>query len=219
MPHPYPLRLAGVLAVAGILVTTVAGPARAEGIHRAGPVSAAFPDIKVPAGGTAVDPLGPSLWSTTGPAKLTGVKVSYALSGVAGVRITPSKEGGGECVQPSPARVVCSDPRGLSFEGETVEQFLPVVVKAAKTAQTGDTGTVTITFSADGLAPITGISEVRVVDGRESLAATGSVAGSTGGTGLLLLGAGVVGVLAVRRRPSGRCGRRDSVARSPAQSG
>jgi hypothetical protein len=71
------------------------------------------------------------------------------------MRLTPSK-GRGECVKPSPARVVCSEPRELSFEGETIEQYLPVVVKAAETAKTGDTGTVIITFSAKGLAPITG---------------------------------------------------------------
>jgi hypothetical protein len=202
MQHLYARRLTGVLAVAGVLLATVVGPAQAGGIHRGGPVSVAFPDIEVPAGGTAVDPLGPSLWST-GPEKvekLTEAKVAYDLSGVAGVQLTPSKDNGGECVKPSRTRVVCSDPRELSFEGETIEQYLPVVVKAATTAKPGDTGTVTITFSAEGLAPITGISEVRVVDGRESLAVTGPKAGSIGGIGLLLLGAGVVGVLAARRR-------------------
>jgi len=199
MRHLYARRLTGVLAVAGVLLATVVGPAQAGGIHRGDPISAAFPDIEVPAGGTAVDPLGPSLWST-GPTKLTEAKVTYDLRGVAGVQLTPSKDGGGECVKPSPTRVVCSDPRELSFEGETIELYLPVVVKAAKTAKTGDTGTVTITFSAKGLAPITGVSEVRVVDGRENLAATGPMAGLIGGTGLLLLGAGVAGVLAARRR-------------------
>jgi hypothetical protein len=201
MQHLYARRLTGVLAVAGVLLATVVGPAQAGGIHR-GPVSVAFPDIDVPAGGTAVDPLGPSLWST-GPAKvekLTEVKVSYDLKGVAGVQLTPSKIGGGECVTPSPARVVCSDPRELTFEGETIEQYLPVVVTAAKTAKVGDTGTVTITISATDLATITGTSEVHVVGGRESLPVTGPMAGLIGGIGLLLLGAGLVGVLAGRRR-------------------
>ncbi|GAA3346379.1 hypothetical protein GCM10020358_57130 [Amorphoplanes nipponensis] len=191
-------RLTGVLAVAGVLLVTGVGPARADGIHRGDPVSVAFPDIEVPVGGAAVDPLGPSLWST-GPTKLTGASVTYDLSGVAGVRLTPV-DGGGECVRPSPARVVCSDPRTLSFEGETIEQYLPVEVRAARTARTGDTGTVTITFSADGLAPITGRSRVRVVEGRTDLAATGPVAGLIGGLGGLVLGAGVAGVLATRRR-------------------
>ncbi|RSM49414.1 hypothetical protein DMB66_44780 [Actinoplanes sp. ATCC 53533] len=198
MPQLYARRLTGVLAVASVLLAAVVGPAQAGDIHRGDPVSAAFPDIKVPVGGTAVDLLGPNLWST-GPTKLTEAKVSYDLSGVAGVRLTPG-DGRGDCVQPSPARVVCSDPRVLSFEGETIEQYLPVVVTAARTATVGDAGTVTITFSAKGLAPITGISEVHVVGGRESLAATGPTAGLIGGIGLLLLGAGVVGVLASRRR-------------------
>lgn len=202
MPHPYAQRLTGVLATAGVLLAAVAGPARAEGIVRGDPVSAAFPDIKVPVGGTAIDLLGPNLWST-GPTKLTGVKVTYDLSGVAGVRIAPAGHGG-ECVSPSRARVVCTDPRGLSFEGETVEQYLPVTVKAAGRAKAGDTGTVTITFSAQGLAPITGTSRVRVVAGREDLAATGPTAGPIGGIGLLLLGAGAVGVLAARRRRAGQ---------------
>jgi len=197
MPHLYVQRLTGVLAVAGALLATAMGPAQADGIHRGDPISAAFPDIEVPAGGTAVDPLGPSLWST-GPTKLTEAKVAYDLSGVAGVRLIPG-EGSGECVKPSPSRVVCSDPRELSFEGETIELYLPMVVKAAKTARIGDTGTVTITFSAKGLAPITGISKVRIVDGRKSLAVTGPMAGLIGGIGLLLLGAGAVGVLAARR--------------------
>jgi hypothetical protein len=199
MQHRYARRLTGVLAVAGVLLATVVGPARAGGIVRGDPISAAFPDIEVPVGGTAIDLLGPSLWST-GPTTLTEAKVTYDLSGVAGVQLTPSSEGGGECVKPSPTRVVCSDPRELSFEGETIEQYLPVVVKAARSAKIGDTGTVTITFSAKGLAPITGISEVQVVEGRESLAVTGPIAGLIGGVGLLFLGAGVVGVLATRRR-------------------
>src|SRR5690349_114047 len=121
MPHPYARRLAGVLAAAGVLLATVVGPARAGGIHPGDPVSAAFQDIDVPVGGAAVDLLGPSLWST-GPTKLTGAKVTYDLRGVAGVRLTPG-EGGGDCVKPAPARVVCSDPRELSFEGETIEQY------------------------------------------------------------------------------------------------
>jgi hypothetical protein len=199
MRHLYARRLTGVLAVAGVLLATVAGPAQAGEIRRGDPVSAAFPDIKVPVGGTAIDLLGPNLWST-GPTKLTGAKVTYDLTGVAGVRITPSRDGGGECVTPSPTRVVCSDPRELSFEGETIEQYLPVVVKAARTARAGDTGTVTITFSAKGLAPITGTSEVRVVAGRERLAVTGPVPELVGGVGLLVLGAGAVAVLAARRR-------------------
>jgi hypothetical protein len=198
MPHLYAQRLTGVLGVAGVLLATVAGPARADGIHRGDPISAGFPDIKVPAGGTAIDQLGPNLWST-GPTKLTGAKVTYDLSGAAEVRLTPGG-GGGECVKPSPARMVCSDPRQLSFEGETIERYLPVVVKAAGSARTGDTATVTITFSADGLAPITGTSKIRVVNGRDSLAATGPLAGLIGGIGLLLLGAGAAGVLTTRRR-------------------
>jgi len=196
--HPTARRLTGVLAVAGVLLAAMVGPAQAGGSHRADPVSAAFPDIEVPAGGTAVDPLGPSLWST-GPTKLSGAKVAYDLSGAAGVRLIPG-EGSGECVRPAPTRVVCSDPRELSFEGETIELYLPVVVKAARTARAGDTGKVTITFSAEGLAPITGVSEVHIVDGRDTLAATGPTAGLIGGIGLLLLGVGVAGVLPARRR-------------------
>ena len=198
MQHPYARRLTGVLAVAGVLLVTVTGPARAGGIHRGDPVSAAFPDIEVPVGGTAVDPLGPSLWST-GPTTLTEAKVTYDLTGAAGVRLIPSKDGGGECVTPSPTRVACTDPRELSFEGETIELYLPVVVKADSTAEPGDTGTVTITFSAKGLVPIAGTSVVHVINGSE-LAATGTVAGLIGGIGLLSIGAGAVGVLAARRR-------------------
>jgi hypothetical protein len=194
MRNSYMRRLAGVLAAAGTLLVVTAGPALA-----ADTVKAAFPDIEVPVGGTAIDPLGPSLWSTVGPAKLTGVKVAYELKGVDGVRIAPSEIGGGECDAPSSTRVVCTDPRGLSFEGETVEQFLPVTVTAAKTASPGDTGTVTITFSADGLTPITGDSEVRVVGERPNLPVTGPPAWLTGAIGLLLVGAGAAGVLAARR--------------------
>jgi hypothetical protein len=197
MRHLYALRLAGALAVAGVLLATVVDPAQAGGIRRGDPVSAAFPDIDVPVGGTAVDLLGPNLWST-GPAKLTGAKVAYDLSGAAGVRLAAT-EYSGECVRPSPTRLVCSDPRELSFEGETIEQYLPVTVKTATTAHPGDTATVTITFSAEGLAPITGHSEVHIVDGSE-LAATGPTAGSLGGLGLLMIGAGVAAVLVARRR-------------------
>ncbi|MFI5496742.1 hypothetical protein [Actinoplanes sp. NPDC051859] len=199
MQHRYARRLAGVAGAVGALLAVGAGPAWADGIKRGDPISAGFPDVKVPVGGTAIDPLGPSLWSTK-EIKLTGVKVSYDLSGVAGVRLVPSEIGGGECTTPSRTRVVCTDPRGLSFEGETVEAYLPVEVKAAKTAQAGNTGTVTITFSADGLASITGRSQVHVVSGRGDLPTTGPTAGWLGGLGLLSLGAGMAGVLAVRRR-------------------
>ncbi|MET8147353.1 hypothetical protein ACIBSW_25875 [Actinoplanes sp. NPDC049668] len=194
----YARRLMGVLAVAGALLTTVAGPARAEDIHRGDPVSAGFPDIEVPVGGTAIDPLGPVLWST-GPTKLTEAKVSYDLSGVSGVRLVPNEASGGECVRKSPTRVVCTDPRELSFEGESIEQYLSVLVKADATAKVGDTGKVAITFSAKGLEPIAGTSEVRVIRG-SGLPVTGPVAGLIGGIGLLLVGAGVGGVLAARRR-------------------
>jgi hypothetical protein len=193
----YAWRLTGVLTVAGVLLATVVGPAQAGGIRQGDPVSVAFPDIKVPVGGTAVDLLGPSLWST-GPTKLTAAKVTYDWGGRAEVQLTPTREGG-ECVRPKPTRLVCSDPRVLTFEGETIEQYLPVVVKAARTADPGDTVTVTITFSAKGLAPIAGTSEVHIVDGAE-LAVTGPTAGSLGGIGLLVIGGGVLGVLAARRR-------------------
>jgi hypothetical protein len=199
MQISYARRLTGVLATAGALLAALAAPAQAAVLHRDGPVSAGFPDIEVPVGGTAIDLLGPVLWSTAGPTKLTGVKVTYELSGVAGVRITPSEVGGGECTQPSPSRVICTDPRGLSFEGETVEQYLPVVVSAARTAKAGDSGTVTITFSADGLTPITGTSEVTVTGDRPNLPVTGPSAWMTGALGLLLLGAGAIAVRAARR--------------------
>jgi hypothetical protein len=190
MRHANARRLAGTAAAAGVLLVTVAGPALAA----AGPVSAGFPDIEVPVGGTSVDPLGPSLWSTTGPMTLTGAKVTYELSGVAGVRITPSEIGGGDCVTPSSTRVICTDPRKLTFEGETIEQYLPVEVTAAKSAEPGSTGKVTITFSAKGVAAITGTSKVKVVGG---LPVTGP---RFGPAGLALLGMGAVGVFAARRR-------------------
>ncbi|WIM93455.1 hypothetical protein ACTOB_005434 [Actinoplanes oblitus] len=186
-------RLAGAAMAAGALL---AGPAWAGGSRQGGPVSAGFPDIQVPVGGVAVDPLGPSLWSTVGPTTLSGVRVSYDLRGVAGVRLTPSRDGGGECDQPSPTRVVCSDPRVLSFEGETIEQYLPVVVGASRAARPGSSGTVRIRFAADGVAPIVGSSEVQVVDGRGNLPVTGPA--WSGGIGLLLLGVGAV--LAAGRR-------------------
>jgi hypothetical protein len=199
MPISYARRFTGVLAGAGALLAALAAPAQAVALHRDGPISAGFPDIEVPVGGTAIDLLGPVLWSTVGPTKVTGVKVTYELGGVAGVRIKPSPEGGGECTQPSPARVICTDPRGLSFEGETVEQYLPVVVSATGNAKAGDSGIVTITFSADGLTPITGTSEVLVTGDRPNLPVTGPPAWLTGALGLLLVGAGALAVLAGRR--------------------
>jgi hypothetical protein len=184
-------RMASVLAVAGVLLATVASPARADDT-----VGSGFPDVDVPVGGTAIDPLGPNLWSKIGPTTLTGVKVTYALTGVAGVRITPAEQGGGDCTTPSSTRVTCTDPRGLSFEGETVESYLPVEVTAAETAEPGDTGKITITFSADGLTPITGISQVTVVDARDDLPVTGP---AVAWIGVFLLAAGALTVASVRR--------------------
>ncbi|MFC4070380.1 hypothetical protein [Actinoplanes subglobosus] len=200
------MRLRHALAVAGILLVTVAAPARAERAQRDGPVSAAFPDIDVPVGGTAIDLLGPNLWSTAGEVTLTGVTVGYELSGATGVRIAPNTDGRGDCEMPSATRVVCRDPRDLTFEGETVEQYLPVTVKASSKATAGDTGKITITVTADDLAPITGVSTVHVVDGRENLPVTGPM---TGWFGLLLLGAGtvLVAVCGASRRGSTRVAR------------
>ncbi|MEU4159170.1 hypothetical protein [Actinoplanes sp. NPDC026670] len=184
------MRFGCVLVAAGVLLVTGAGPVHAG----AGPVSAAFPDIEVPVGGSSIDPLGPSLWSTT-ESTLTGVEVAYQLTGLAGVRITPAEQGGGDCATPSSTRVTCTDPRGLTFEGETVELYLPVDVSAARTAEPGATGKVTITVSADGLDPIVGVSTVRVTGKRQDLPVTGP---GTAWLGLLLLGAGAVTVRAVR---------------------
>ncbi|BFU46744.1 hypothetical protein [Krasilnikovia sp. MM14-A1004] len=200
MQHLSARRIPGVLAMAGVLVATVAGPARAGGVVAGDGVSVAFPDIDVPVGGTAIDPLGPNVWSTTGNKTLTQTKVTYDLKGVAGVRLAPNKANGGDCVQPSPTRISCTDAK-LSFEGETVEAYLSVLVKADTSAERGDTGTVTITFSAKGVAPITGTSNVRVVRGGGGrLPTTGPLAGLIGGLGLLLVAGGAVGVLAARRR-------------------
>jgi hypothetical protein len=196
----YLRRLTGVLVVAGVLL---AGPAGAAEVQRDERISAAFPDIDVPVGGTAIDLLGPNLWSTAGEVTLTGVKVSYELSGATGVRIAPNEDGRGDCEAPSPTRIVCTDPRDLTFEGETVEQYLPVVVKASRNATAGDTGKITITVTADDLTPITGVSTVHVVDGRDNLPVTGPM---TGWIGLLLLGAGavIVTVCGATRRGSAR---------------
>lgn len=199
MRSSYLGRLTGVMAAAGAFLAALAAP-----VFAADDIKAGFPDVTVPVGGTAIDPLGPVLWSTAGPVTLTGVTVSYELRGLTGVRIAPSDIGGGECETPSPIRVVCTDPRGLSFEGETVEQYLPVTVSAARTATPGDSGTVTVTFSADGLTPITGQSTVRVVGDRPSLPVTGPSARQTGAIGLFLITAGVSAVLAARRLATAR---------------
>ncbi|WP_203831316.1 LPXTG cell wall anchor domain-containing protein [Actinoplanes palleronii] len=200
MRLPKVRRVTGVLAVTGVLLATTAGPALAEGVHEGNPVSVAFPDLDVPVGGSGVDPLGPNIWSTIGPTTLTEAKVTYHLTGLKNVHLTPSKDGGGDCTQPSPTRVTCTDPRDLSFEGETIELYLPVVVTAAKSATAGDTGQVTITFSAKGVAPITGTSKIRVTGDRSSLPVTGSTTALLGAIGVLLLGIGALGVLAARRR-------------------
>ncbi|BEL03922.1 hypothetical protein Q0Z83_021130 [Actinoplanes sichuanensis] len=190
------MRCRSVLAVAAVLVL-VGGAAPAFAAD--GPVSAAFPDIEVPVGGSSIDPLGPSLWSIE-EATLTGVQVAYRLTGLTGVRITPSEQGGGDCTTPSSTRVTCTDPRGLTFEGETVELYLPVDVTADRTAEPGDTGKVTITVSADGLTPITGVSTIRVTGKRQNLPVTGP---ATAWLGLLLLAAGAVLLVSGRvlRRP------------------
>jgi hypothetical protein len=190
-------RLGGVLAAAGVLLVAAAGPARAA----EGPIKIGLPDIEVPVGGSSIDLLGLNVWSTTGPAKYTGAKVTYELSGVSGVRLVLSHVGGGECTRPSPTRVECSDPRELSFEGETIEQYLPVEVRAAKSAEAGDSGTITVTFSADDVETLTDTSELRVIgDDQEALPVTGPTTWLIAAAGLLLLGAGLAGVLATRRR-------------------
>ncbi|GAB1645261.1 hypothetical protein [Krasilnikovia sp. MM14-A1259] len=170
MQHLYARRTAGALTVAGALLATLAAPAYAETGEQG--ISADLAFVDVVAGAAAGSPQGLNLRSKT-KLDLTEVKIAYEVTGLAGLQLVVAP-GSGICTSESPTRIVCSDPRGLSLGQQMVEQYLPIVVKAAPTAKPDAYGKLMATFSAKGVAPITATAAVRVLDAEENLLAAGA---------------------------------------------
>lgn len=137
----------------------------------AAPASAATPDagltmilrnVTLPVGGTAVE-LEPSWWADE-EIVLDKPRITYTLSGLTGVSLSEG-EGVGECVNESPTTLTCDDPWELSTGPDGQGGWFTAVLKASATAVTGTSGTITATFEAEGITPITEKATVRVAGG------------------------------------------------------
>jgi hypothetical protein len=177
MQHPTARRLLAGLAVAGALLMAGAAPAYAGAAPaHAAPHAGAAPayaapaadagitmyltDATIPVGSRGV-PLEPSWWATT-ETILGQPTITYELSdGLTGV--TLSDPGGvGDCANQSPTKLVCSDASEMAVGPDGITGWFVAQVTAGRTAKPGTTGTVTATFSAADLAPISTTAKVRV---------------------------------------------------------
>jgi hypothetical protein len=165
MQHPSARRLFAGLVVAGAVLVAGAAPAYAAPNDAAG-ITMYITDATAPVG-TAGAPLEPSWWATT-EIVLNQPTITYELSdGLDGVTLTdsdPDSGGIGNCANESPTKLVCSDAFEMAVGPEGISGWFPALVKASKTAVPGTTGTVTATFSAENLAPVTRTAKVRVAE-------------------------------------------------------
>jgi hypothetical protein len=161
MQHPSARRLLAGLAVAGALLAAGPAPAYAAPNAAAG-ITMYVTDTTAPVGTRGV-PLEPSWWATT-ETVLSKPTITYELSdGLTGVTLT-DPGGVGDCTNESPTRLVCSDAFEMTVGPDGITGWFTALVTAGKNAEPGTTGTVTATFSAANLAPITRTAKVRVAE-------------------------------------------------------
>jgi hypothetical protein len=150
-------RLALVGAAAAAAAATLATPA-----YGAGPaVDLALPDVTVAAGGsTQIEPI---LFSDK-EVTVTGAAVTYQLSGsLDGVSLSAPDEFT-ECTSDGPAKLTCTSPfETVIYPDGIIGDFTAGI--AATDAALGESGTVKVTFSADGVAPVSRTVDVNVAEG------------------------------------------------------
>ncbi|MFI7543837.1 LPXTG cell wall anchor domain-containing protein [Actinoplanes sp. NPDC049599] len=155
--HPSLGRRMLIGAVVAVAAAALAAPAYAA----APAIRVALPDVTVAAGGsTQVAPILFSDQETT----VTGATAVYQLSGdLDGVSLGMADEFS-DCTSDGPAKLTCTTPweTWISPDG-AIGDF--VVGITATNAALGKNGTVKVTFSADGVAPITRTADVTVAEG------------------------------------------------------
>ncbi|MFI5897639.1 hypothetical protein ACIA5D_46885 [Actinoplanes sp. NPDC051513] len=144
---------------AATLACTFAAPANAA---PAPTVEIAVLPATVAAGGSTF--INPILYSPT-EVVLEGGKMTYELSdGLTGVTLHDDTEDGPDCTEDGPTKLTCTTTWSTYVgPGGAIGDFL-VAIDAAEAAL-GETGKITATFSADGLAPVSQSVDVTVAEG------------------------------------------------------
>jgi hypothetical protein len=160
MSHFSARRVLAGLAVAGAVLAAGAPAAAAQ--RAAAEIKMIVADVSVPIGGPGTE-LRPT-WYAGQEVVLTEAKVTYQLTGVAGVTLADG-DGVGDCTSESATKLVCEDHFEMGVGPDGMTGYFTALLKAGAKAGAGTAGTVTATFSAEGLAPITESAAVRVTGG------------------------------------------------------
>ncbi|OJF10501.1 COG1361 family protein [Couchioplanes caeruleus] len=156
MHHHSGRRLLAGLAAAGAAVLGLAAPAQAAPGATLGVSLSA-----VTVGIGARTELRPTL-SADREVSLSGATMTYELSGdLAGVSLVQDDD---DCAVASPAKLTCTFPIELEVGPDFSLGDLDAGLAAAKTAVAGSTGTLTVTFAAEGVTPVTETAKVTVAD-------------------------------------------------------
>lgn len=154
-------RLMAGLAVAFAVIA--AAPVPASAAPRAAGVSMYVTDVTVPVGaddGVMV----PTFFSATTQVELLQPTITYELAGgLSGVTLLAGEDVFG-CENEAPTKLVCTSPFSFDVGPDGIGSYFDVYLKAADDSAVGASGTVRATFSARGLAPITGEARVRVAE-------------------------------------------------------
>jgi hypothetical protein len=160
MSHFTARRVLAGLAVAGAVLAAGAPATAAQ--RAAAEIKMIVADVSVPIGGPGT-PLEPT-WYADREVVLTGAKITYKLSGVAGVSIADG-DGVGSCTSQSATELSCQEHFEMGVGPDGMRGYFTALLKVGAGAKAGTEGTVTATFSAKGVAPITEKVAVRVTDG------------------------------------------------------
>jgi len=140
----------------------VAAAALATPAHAAAPaIDVALPDVTVAAGGSTS--IAPILFSDQETVVTDGAVVFQLSDGLAGVVLSTPDDFSG-CTSDGPAKLTCTEFGEISIgPSGIIGNFVAGI--AATEAALGESGTVKVTFSADGVASIARTVEVNVVEG------------------------------------------------------
>ena len=165
MSHYSARRVLAGLAVAGAVLA--AGTPASGAQRAAAELKMVVPDVSVAIGGpgTEVRPT----WYADREVELSDTKLTYQLDDLTGVVLSDG-DGVGTCTSVSATKLTCEDQFGMSVGPDGMTGYFTGLLKAGKTAKAGAEGTLTATFSAEGVAPITDTIAVRVSEGVDLVA-------------------------------------------------
>ncbi|PWR11880.1 LPXTG cell wall anchor domain-containing protein [Micromonospora acroterricola] len=172
--------LAG-LGVAGAFVAASASPAAAA---EEAPIELGvyFSDTTLAAGSEGkID--SPILYASE-PVVIEGLKIRYDYRDLDGTLEVKPDTGASECESPEPGVLVCTDPFEVGLDEWGIGGYYSVAMTPTAKAADGDAGSLTVTVSAEGIAPATHTAKVRIGEGVD-LAAPGEetmVSAAPGGT-------------------------------------